>query len=384
MPSSLEHPIASASVGDNSHYSFPSRRLSSQAVEHATEPVVKYARDSLAWFGFRSVCESIRNTAFVVNELPIIVIITVYADLRHQNMMVKTLKEVWRGLLVDAPIEGCDPNFKVPRLGEVKRRIFLQIRNVPSDEVQPRLPTLETAQPQQAIYPPLRDLCVYTRSERFEDYQSLSQTIAEHPAHIFSISEAGINMANLQDNRALFLHNKSFFMRAYPSFRSSSSVNMDLRTLWTKGVQMAAVNLSDMDESMMLNRAMFQDTNGWVLKPSGYQSSDKISEIAEQAVSPMTIDLDVTIYLGLNVAPPNPRLGGSTRCMVDIELHTDQNVDAWTTRKYRPFQYKKKTSIRESCDPFWGENGETLRFRQISGVVPLLNFLRYVFTPSPS
>jgi hypothetical protein len=64
---------------------------------------------------------------------------------------------------------------------------------------------------------------------------------------------------------------------------------------------MAAMNWQNVDTGMMINEGMFANGKGWVLKPSGYQSSNKSSESHGQATPGHMLDLRFTFFAAQNI-----------------------------------------------------------------------------------
>jgi phosphatidylinositol phospholipase C, delta len=100
-----------------------SRHNSSSSAK--TEPRVLHGWTLTSEVGFREVCATIRETAFITTNLPIIVSLEVHADLEQQEIMVQIMKEEWKGLLVDEPQGSCDPEERLPRLDELLNKVSL-------------------------------------------------------------------------------------------------------------------------------------------------------------------------------------------------------------------------------------------------------------------
>lgn len=250
------------------------------------EPLVTHGWTLTTPCGFREVCEAIRDSAFVDNHLPIIISLEVHADPDQQRVMVNIMRETWGKMLIDEPLEGCDPRFRLPTLEDLKDKILVKVKRAPAkmteatgpsslpmlsrpdaddsesdSEDQPRLASTLSAPdptsqlpPQQAnvkvpICQELSELAVYTRSERFDG--SFRTPPAKRPPHIFSISENKILDLHVKQHSEMFTHNKSFFMRAFPAGRRIDSSNPDPSLFWRKGVQMVAMNWQYLDEGMV-------------------------------------------------------------------------------------------------------------------------------------
>lgn len=379
------------------------------------EPVVRHGPKLTARCGFRQVAEAIRDSAFVDNDLPIIISLEMHADLEQQEVMVKIMKEVWQDMLVETPNDGCDPRFRVPRLSELRRKILVKVKrpqvtisqpgkyhSAPTTQIEyghenesphhysqqgksmsnaatsaPPSPDPSSKVP---IHDSLRALAVYTRSERFEGFDTPQ---AKRPTHIFSISESGILELDHKHHDVMFAHNKSFFMRSYPNVTRINSSNHDPVQFWRKGVQMVAMNWQYPDDGMMLNYGMFADERGWVLKPPGYQSSDKFSQNQYDAATAHKMNLTLTIFKGQNI----PVHGSeediehnrkSLHSVTRVEIHTGRSHGSNRESKTSDTASAKKTTVRKSFNPVYGPTGETLTFHDIPNVVEELSFLLYV------
>lgn len=380
------------------------------------EPCVRHGpMTAMSWCGFREVAEVIRDNAFVdKNDLPIIISFEMHADLEQQEVMVDIMREVWKGMLVEEPTDGCDPESDVPRLGQLRGKILIKVKrpheslarpdktvSAPVTQVDHGLeeeaakaaPTLAKSKSTAAIPPPspepsssskapihekLRALAVYTRSEKFENFEGPQ---AKLPGHIFSISEDHLAGLRTKHHRAMFAHNKNFFMRSYPSgLKRVNSSNHDPSTFWRMGVQMVSMNWQYMDDGMMLNYGMFADEQGWVLKPPGYRSSNVASQTRHEATVASNMDLTLTIFKAQNILANGSvaeieRNGHSLRTVTRVEIHTEKNGGLNQEQKLPEASYFRKTEPRKSDHPTFGEAGEQLVFSNIPHVVEELSFL---------
>lgn len=370
------------------------------------EPIVTHGWTLTAPCGFREVCQAIKESAFVGNELPIIISLEVHADLEQQEVMVSIMKEVWGEMLLQEAHEGCDARFRLPKLEDLKRKILIKVKKAPSRIMAPHNPAmlpavcaededascsederppvltgqslakysskLETGPPQEhtlkvPICQSLGSLAIYTRSERFV---GLDTPQAKQPPHIFSISEDNILNMYEKQQREVFTHNRNYFMRAFPAGRRVDSSNPDPSLFWRKGVQMVAMNWQNMDEGMMLNEGMFADEKGWVLKPPGYRSADKHAETQDLAAPYRTLDLVVTVYAGQHVQAATEEPGPTIHPTIKAELHVERkDTDD-------PDRYKQKTDVKKMDHFSFGPRGAVLQFLNIPKVVEELSFIR--------
>jgi phosphatidylinositol phospholipase C delta len=374
------------------------------------EPIVTHGWTFTAPCGFREVCQAVREAAFVENDLPIIVSLEVHADQDQQEVMVKIMKEEWAGVLVEKPFDDWDPKFRLPRLGDLRNRILVKVKKAQAkivvnpatvdlpaiyandpddsgseDERPPLITSASAPNPvnhQKGIKVPictnLGNLAVYTRSQH---YKSLQTPEAKNPPHIFSISEDRILDLHQKNHRAMFTHNKNYFMRAFPAGRRIDSSNPDPSLFWRGGVQMVAMNWQYMDEGMMLNEGMFADEDGWVLKPSGYQSSDKSAETQAVAAPTYTMDLKITVFAGQHIPvqacdpTEHTRSASTIRPLIKAELHVDKPSESEREASAQECKYKQKSGVGKTDHPNWPE-GSVLEFLNIPKVVEELSFIR--------
>jgi phosphatidylinositol phospholipase C, delta len=376
-----------------------------------SEPIVTHGWTFTSPCGFREVCVAIRESAFVINDLPIIVSLEVHADLEQQEVMVQIMKQEWKGLLVEEPLEGCDPKFRLPKLADLKNRILIKVKKAPartevpsstsslspvysvdedasgSEDERSGKPSDAPAKKKVPICQSLSSLAIYTHSEHFKSFETPA---AKKPSHIFSISESKILELHENKNMEVFSHNKTFFMRAFPNGMRVDSSNLDPSLFWRKGVQMVAMNWQNLDEGMMLNEGMFGDELGWVLKPPGYRSTDKGVTTQAEANTGRTLDLNITIFAGQHVYVPmaddekesgSSRSGSSIRPVVKCELHVERPEERSGSQleggaKAREGDYKQKTKSVKSDHPDFGSRGMTMSFDGIPKVVEELSFVR--------
>lgn len=225
------------------------------------EPRVLHGYTLTREVSFRAVCSAIKQYAFAVTDLPLIVSLEVHAGAQQQEIMVQIMKHEWQGLLLEPP----DEEAKVlPAPAELRRMILVKVKYAPpgkevaavsdddvstsgSGQVAPEAAAKKTKKPSKIIHA-LSALGVYTRAVSFK---SLSQPEASMPSHVFSLSEKSVREVHEKQSLDLFQHNRRYLMRAYPSgFRIGSS-NLDPASYWRKGIQIVALNWQNWDEGMM-------------------------------------------------------------------------------------------------------------------------------------
>lgn len=224
------------------------------------EPRVLHGYTLTREVSFRDVCTAIKEYAFAVTDLPLIVSLEVHAGAAQQEIMVKIMKHVWEGLLLEPPDEEAKD---LPPPSELRRRILVKVKYAPpgkevaaasdeeastSGQITPEAAAKKKKKKPSKIIHALSALGVYTRAVSFK---SLSQPEASMPSHVFSLSEKGVREVHEKQSQDLFQHNCRYLMRAYPSgFRIGSS-NLDPAPFWRKGIQIVALNWQNWDEGMM-------------------------------------------------------------------------------------------------------------------------------------
>ena len=348
------------------------------------EPIVHHHGTMTSIVPFREVCKAIKEVAFENNNLPLIISLEVGAEKEQQEMMVEIMQEEWGDLLLQEPIEGCDPTERQPRLDELLNKILIKVKPLETPTPTPTSETVVVERVERGrsgivssirqkppICEALAKLAVYTQSKHFDDQQF---TTVRTPSHIFSVSEDNFCKLALDSKKLnkLLVHNRNFFMRIYPKGLRVDSSNPDPALPWRRGVQMVAMNWQKTDQAMMCNDAMFSDTKGWVLKPPGFLSDDPgdFHEIPRKNVG-----LRITVLAGQNLPLPEDKQlknGGDVkpkfRPQVKVELHVE--------RLNKSQEYEAETKPKDGENPDWGHHGSTLEFLGVNDIIQELSFVR--------
>ncbi|KAI1410418.1 PLC-like phosphodiesterase [Hypoxylon sp. FL1857] len=384
----------------------------------AVEPRVLHGYTLTKEVSFREVCKAIRESAFVVTDLPLIVSLEVHCSQQQQEAMVRIINEVWAGLLLPQPDD--EAKF-LPAPNDLRRKILVKVKYVPpehhlsgaEEESPDRLPADAKADPtsktttQQKvkkaskIIQALSALGVYTKGVSFK---SLSQPEAKMPTHIFSLSEGGVAEVHENEAARLFEHNREYLMRTYPSGMRIGSSNLDPLAFWRKGIQIVALNWQKWDEGMMLNEGMFAGTGGYVLKPEGYRGKkpvvidtadgDEKKEApvpANEIILHQTLDLSITVLAAQSIPlPEDDDKESGFKPYVKVELHTEpphdehlsvtrtpSNITNKSSTRAKEGEYKARTKTQRGINPDF--KSETLVVAKgVPGVVPELAFVRFL------
>ncbi|PYH93793.1 phosphoinositide-specific phospholipase C [Aspergillus ellipticus CBS 707.79] len=366
------------------------------------EPRVLHGHTLTRETSFREVCYAIRDSAFVNNDLPVIVSLEVHACLEQQQIMVDIMEEAWKGMLIQVTPE-IEARIIPPPVAELKRKILIKVKHVDSADEdddreakekavysdhmealkQDRSPTssVDLANPSPSppprkpskILQALSKLAIFTKGFHFSNF---AQPEAKVPSHVFSLSETAVREAHAKDRDSLFEHNRHFFMRVYPNGMRVNSSNMDPSFFWRRGAQMVALNWQSFDKGMMLNQGMFAGEQGWVLKPQGYRGSDT------QPVTTMLRNLDLTIEIlaGQNIPLPpghtnEHKFHPYVTCLLHVETPDDDPAAADDDSESEKSGYKHTTQSATGASPDFG--AQKVQFPTVSGFVDELTFVRF-------
>ncbi|KAI9374742.1 PLC-like phosphodiesterase [Aspergillus egyptiacus] len=359
------------------------------------EPKVLHGHTLTKGTTFREVCYAIRDSAFVVSDLPVIVSLEVHASFEQQETMVEIIEDAFKGLLIEVTPE-MEAMEVMPPLGDLKRKILVKVKWVPpndegqEDDGDDRVDDLEqlaqadsgsaqpAAQPSKKtpkIIQALSRHAIFTKGFSFKQF---SQPEAKVPGHVFSLSERAARQANEKFGKELFEHNRKHFMRIYPFGLRVTSSNLDPTLFWRRGAQIVALNWQNADKGMMLNHGMFAGEQGWVLKPQGYRSTEP-----ESAPIPRrTVDLSIEVLAGQDIPlPPGDKNVKGFRPYVACYLHVETPEDAANgpggddSTDSEKTSYKRVTKSAAGVNPDFG--GQKLQFPTLSGVVDELTFVRF-------
>ncbi|KAH9874030.1 hypothetical protein IAQ61_004658 [Plenodomus lingam] len=378
------------------------------------EPRVTHGYTLTTNMSFRAVCATIKEYAFRISNLPLIVSLEVHAGAEQQEIMVEIMNEYWKGLLVDLPLDPNQPSDQInlPTLQELENKILVKVKRGhtktaaatanPTTLQTPAPPLEQTVShdsvasnettssseapdgekppaPKPKIIDALSRLGVYFGGYSFK---SLDAPEAQIPTHVFSLSEKALMEVHSTNPAGLFTHNKHFFMRAYPKGLRITSSNLNPSVFWRAGVQIVALNWQRWDGAMMQNEAMFAGTGGWVLKPPGYRSDSGDGAATQKtAIQRHTLDLSIEFLAGQDIPlPPDEDDPEDFKPYVKVELHVEKPEE----REGEPVpgngrsqkgEYKVKTKTYRTTNPDFGR--EVVSFKGVGGVTEELTFVRF-------
>ncbi|WYZ34048.1 hypothetical protein EsH8_I_000324 [Colletotrichum jinshuiense] len=357
---------------------------------------------------FRDVCQVVKEYAFAVSDLPLIVSLEVHCSPLQQGTMVDAMEEAWGEYLLPTP--EAEPT-SLPSPDQLRKKILVKVKYVPEGKDGAESTTTGGSEDDDSmlevvtegcekktkkvkapkIIPRLSRLGIHTRGITFK---SLEEPEASMPNHIFSLSEKAAFTIQRRMPKALFAHNMDFLMRTYPHGMRVDSSNFDPVIFWRAGVQVVALNWQSWDNGMILNEGMFAGSDGYVLKPKGYRRDkglewtpkvdvQKEDEMGVQIQSRTLDRVAVTVLAAQNLPLLN-RGDDPAKFIpyVKVGLHTEPDALAAMVGEdadedqVKQVGYRGETGKSKGTSPDFG--GEVIEFLNIEGVVPELTFLSFV------
>lgn len=343
---------------------------------------------------FRDVCEVVKLYAFSASELPLIVSLEVHCSPLQQGIMVDIMEQAWNEFLLPTP--DTQPT-SLPSPADLKRKILIKVKYAgPEQEADPATPdtdsvysmemqTDDKGKPVKKAKPVkmtqrLSRMGIHTRGVSFKSFQ---QKEAAMPNHIFSLSEPAAIEAHNKQPLEMFKHNKDFLMRTYPGGARVDSLNFDPNPFWRMGVQIAALNWQTLDIGMILNEGMFSSTDGYVLKPEGYRTTDTSSPSGEEPNIPQLAvkRLSVQVLAAQDIPLAKGEDPNSFKPYIKAELHTDAYIsmpieqDAESGHA-KGTKFRAQTTIKRGTSPDFGN--ELLDFQNVECIIPKLAFLTFI------
>ncbi|OHW96635.1 1-phosphatidylinositol-bisphosphate phosphodiesterase delta-1 [Colletotrichum incanum] len=352
---------------------------------------------------FRDVCQIVRDYAFAVSDLPLIVSLEMHCSPLQQGAMFDIMEETWGEYLLHAP--EVEPT-SLPSPDKLRNEILIKVKYVPDDKNDAESTMAGGSEDDEGILEVVTEGCekktkkvkapkITRRLSRLGihargiTFKSLEEPEASMPNHDFlAFGKGGRRMT-----KAMFAHHRDFLMRTYPHGMRLDSSNFDPVIFWRAGVQVVALNWQSWDVGMILNEGMFAGSDGYVLKPKGYRRNKGVewtprgeadkegkgSEIPSKTLDRVAVTVLAAQHLSLlnrgdDLAKFIP--------YVKVGLHTEPDAlaaiadeDAGEER-VKQVGYSGQTRKSKGTSPEFGS--EVIEFLNIEGVVPELAFLSLV------
>ncbi|KAG5914785.1 hypothetical protein E4U42_000307 [Claviceps africana] len=274
----------------------------------ADEPKVTHGFTLVSHVAFRAVCETIRDVfdqeaAMAAEDAdwvaaPMLLSLENHCGPHGQRRLVDIMKDVFGDRLLSEPIrrkghreqEHDDVHVSLADLG-ARIAVIVEYHlggneadasegDSASDDEQRGTPEERDARRAYkenskaavtgGIVPELADLGVYAQSVKPVDNSWFDPgTLANGPHHhLINVSESGLSSHLPDEARSIAAHNAKHLMRVYPKGTRISSSNLEPVPFWAIGAQICALNWQTFGTSNQLNAALFDGSEGYVLKPA--------------------------------------------------------------------------------------------------------------------
>jgi hypothetical protein len=102
----------------------------SSSYTYRAEPRVLHGYTLTKDLPFRAVCATIRDYAFKVSNLPLIVSLEVHTCPEQQEVMVELMTDYWKGMLIDIPTDPATSSDQInlPSLKDLERKILVKVK----------------------------------------------------------------------------------------------------------------------------------------------------------------------------------------------------------------------------------------------------------------
>lgn len=269
--------------------------------EDKQEPKVTHGYTLVSHIPFRAVCEAMRDivdkeAADPVSHTgyraaPIMLSLENHCSAQGQKRLVEIMKEVWGDRMISQRVrdhgsaeqEGVGAPVTLDELGSkicviVEYHFGQEPEESSDEEDEPEEDAKDKQQREEykkqkkeaprIITPELAELGVYAQSVKPRDHSWLEGKLLDGPHdHLINVSESGLGSLMPKMNLHIGKHNSEHLMRVFPKGTRIMSHNLNPVPYWGNGAQICALNWQTFDASMQLNDALFNGTDGYVLKP---------------------------------------------------------------------------------------------------------------------
>ncbi|PHH73425.1 hypothetical protein CDD80_3827 [Ophiocordyceps camponoti-rufipedis] len=253
------------------------------------EPKVTHGYTFVSHVPFRAVCEAIRDIHDEEKEeiesdptfpvAPILLSLENHCKEHGQRRLVAIMKEVFGSrLLCEAIVKDAPPD-EYASPADVGLLIAVMVEfhfdDAPVDDCSTCSEDDSTteatpAEAQVMIVPELAELGVYAQSVKPLDnsWYDPGELVNGPHHHLINISETGLSKHLPANGAAIAAHNARYLMRVFPKGTRISSSNLKPVAYWGIGAQVCALNWQTFGTGNLLNDALFNGSNGYVLKPT--------------------------------------------------------------------------------------------------------------------
>lgn len=272
------------------------------------EPKVTHGFTLVSNVPFRHVCETVRDAVdHQVDEAiklgrqppaPILLSLENHCDEHGQRRLVDIMREVLGHRLLTEPVhkdnEGIDYDpSKHVKLADLSGKVAVIVEYHLPEEAKDTDSSSDTSDSDEegvaarktyedkkktaastTIIPELAALGVYAQSVKPGDNSWFDPgELTNAPHHqLINVSESGLRAHMPWESTKIAAHNARHLMRVFPKGTRISSRNLKQVPFWGIGAQICALNWQRFDAAMQVNEAMFDGTDGYVLKPAALRA----------------------------------------------------------------------------------------------------------------
>lgn len=264
-----------------------------------SEPRVTHGFTLVSNVAFREVCETVRDVMDEEVEetarrgchkpAPVLLSLENHCGPEGQMRLVEIMKEVLGHRLLTEPVPRdrngveYDPEGHV-KLGDLGAKVAVIVEfHLPNEAKDSDSSSSDEQDPadkndkdkdkdssSNVIIPELAALGIYAQSVKPGDntWFDPGELLNAPHHHLINLSESGLRTHMPRESTKIAAHNARHLMRVYPRGTRIASGNLKQVPFWGVGAQVCALNWQRFDASMQLNEAMFDGTDGYVLKPA--------------------------------------------------------------------------------------------------------------------
>ncbi|TIB10031.1 hypothetical protein E3P89_02966 [Wallemia ichthyophaga] len=186
----------------------------------------------------------------------------------------------------------------------------------------------------------LLDLLIYTVGVKFRGFNKKEHYEIEH---MFSLSDRSARKLINASSGEFMKHNRNHLTRIYPHGARVKSTNFDVLDYWAVGSQLLALNYQTVDLAMWLNFALFNDTGGYVLKPSPLRNKEEKRMVELKGLVRLSIKVICAQQVSKNVN------------RVAVEVHTPRSFNNDTCLKRFTSTANLQSHGQVEGNPTWND-----------------------------
>ncbi|NWZ03991.1 PLCZ1 phosphodiesterase, partial [Loxia curvirostra] len=335
---------------------------------HNNEPIVYHGHTLTSKIPFRSVIHVIDKYAFMSSSYPLILSLENHCSPKQQEVMASCLKSILGDKLLSSPLGGETDMTQLPSPEALKFKVLIKNKkvgtleqsmlrmeedsvgeaeevsdsDVQSDDdnsedmspVRPKSPSKRKSDRRSSPPPQkkpkmrktkialaLSDLVVYTKSQKFVDFEHSLQH--QKCWENNSIGESQARKLAKVSAPQFIAHTTRFITRIYPKGSRMKSSNYNPQEFWNIGCQMVALNFQTRGTYMELQDGKFLDNGGcgYVLKPAFLRDCNTTFTPRNVGAYSKPMSLSIRLISGHQLPPSALSKTNKADPMVQIEIY---------------------------------------------------------------